>query len=347
MTRWGSVAAIAIFLGALGCADDTPRMRLGSLPFPGPRSLWAVADPNDLGMHRSDSFASRTRGIEETGHGIMYTCKAGFIDISHLREYTDWVKYIRDKLLAAWKNGRNTVAWKWDVSDFELRMTWPAWLRDLSPQEREKAVELLCLRAAQRATLITATWHEIGSWYGVETIPFISEAGSAFTWDDTTSHVLATQLAERALTWGPADWNTAVTHALTEMIKELQPVSRECLYEALDRVHGRWYRWGTAVRRDLAIGLAGDVKMPWFVPGLSCCPEPGPPLAVPSLRDVMGHDVRDNVEVRITPPAWLMKEIFAGRGVSEQISGEDQILAILEQMRGEFKAEWGPEADQP
>lgn len=347
MPRWGLVAIGAAWMAVAGCADDMPRMRLGSLPFPGPRSLWAVADPNNLGMHRSDSLWSRTLGIEEVGHGILYTCRAGFIDISHLREYTDWVKYLRDKLRGAWREGRGTVEWEWDTTRFEMRVTWPAWLKPMAFEERERAVDVICLRAAQRATLVTATWHEIGSWYGVETVPFISEAASAFTWDDTTSHVLATQLAERALAWGPSDWNVAVTRALNEMMKEWKPVSRACLDEALERVHGRWYRWGTAVRRDLATGLSGDVKMPWYVQDLSCCPEAPLPLAVPNLRDVMGHDLRENVEVRLTPPKWLMKAIFAGRGVSEQIAGEEQILAILEQMRGEFKAEWGPEADQP
>src|SRR5262249_12707791 len=95
---WGIVgAALAAAMLTGGVADEhTPRWRLGALPFPGPLSLYAAADATDLGMHRYTSWWERPFEEGEGARGIMYTCRAGFLDLAHLRDAVDWTRYLRD-----------------------------------------------------------------------------------------------------------------------------------------------------------------------------------------------------------------------------------------------------------
>ncbi|HSC70057.1 MAG TPA: DUF4056 domain-containing protein, partial [Candidatus Methylomirabilis sp.] len=100
-TGVGTANAVCLMLSVVLCAcasgSQTPRIRLGSTPFPGLLSLYAAADPRDLGMHRYEPWWERLVDPDETSWGNLYTCRAGFLDLGHLREYVDWARYIHDR----------------------------------------------------------------------------------------------------------------------------------------------------------------------------------------------------------------------------------------------------------
>src|SRR5436190_23969737 len=84
-------------MGSLGgCASsaaaDAPRDRLGCLPFPGPMTLYTVADPARLGHHRSGRWP-KPFADDEKERGILYTTRAGFLDLAHVRIAIDWTHY--------------------------------------------------------------------------------------------------------------------------------------------------------------------------------------------------------------------------------------------------------------
>src|SRR4051794_16399068 len=80
-----------------------PRDRLGCLPFPGLMTLYATADPARLGRHRYEDLP-RLFQEDEAGRGIIYTERAGFVDLAHVRIAIDWTRYcahaVRDALEA-------------------------------------------------------------------------------------------------------------------------------------------------------------------------------------------------------------------------------------------------------
>jgi hypothetical protein len=320
-------------------------MRLGSIPFPGPFTLYAVADPADLGEHRYE-------GGEHTTRGILYTAKAGFLDLSHLRESMDIVKYAHDQIAASLRvvqPGRyRACEVQWSDCSYGLDFTAPDWWCDLDAAERDAIVDEASILAAQRLAIDIGTWHEIGTWWGQETIPPFSEKNSALTWDDTTSHIVAAIVAGRALRDTQTPWNAAVTQHLSAMLTELGVVDPDCEAKAVEAVRGLWWSEGVPIRRDLDTGLASNIKTPWLAPGLDCCPQESPAeFILPDLANVRGRDLREAFYLRIKPESWMVRKALGCDECPREITSEREILAAVERLRGSLKEEFGPEADDP
>ncbi len=80
---WAGIIRRAI--AANGCIAQ-PRARMGCLPthtFAG-----TFLDPDNLGSHSYGPLAAMFEG-----DGIVYTCKGGNIDITHLRWNADYTRY--------------------------------------------------------------------------------------------------------------------------------------------------------------------------------------------------------------------------------------------------------------
>lgn len=338
-------------------APSEPRTRLGSIPFPGIFTLYATADPRHLGQHRYGPWWDKLDGPGETSRGIMYTCRAGFLDLSHLRDSIDWAKYIHDRALASLNALNNTTnsstSFTFSCSDakYEVQLRYPDWWLAAPPTEREALSREAAIRIGQRVAVIMATWHEIGTWYGQETIPGISEQNSAFTWDDGASHVVAAIVAGRAL-HSNDPWDIAVTRELDAALATLDAADGACESSAIRMVQDRWWRSGIAVRRDFSTGLDGTPKVPWVVPGLDCCPDPASLsssfLTVADLRDIRGRDLTSLLHVRITPSrSILRKSLGTSDFTPEAVEGEPDILLALERVRAEVQQRFGPDADRP
>ena len=355
---WALVAALC----AAGCAssEQLPHTRLGSIPFPGLFTLYETADPAKLGPHYYEPWWARLGRPGECGRGIMYTCRAGFLDLSHLREYTDWVKYLHDHARLALEGGPKQFGFEWSDARYDVEVVKPDWWATLSDTERATLTEEASICFAQRFVVVLGTWHELGTWYGQETIPGISEQGSALTWDDTTSHVVAAIVGGRALRTPDVPWNDAVANAMDATLTELGAVSEDVEAKAVQRVKGIWWKDGVAIRRDLDTGLGTGVKHPWTVPGLEGCvgaagvwPGEGvsggeaAALVVVGLDDVCGRDLRGVFEFTIKPEPRVMRHALGCAECPKTLDSEAEVLGVIERMRAEIKAKWGPDADHP
>jgi hypothetical protein len=329
-----------------GCSvGNEPRMRLGSIPFPGAFTLYSVADPTDLGEH---SYS----GPERTSRGILYTARAGFLDLSHLRESMDIVKYAHDQIASSMRIAEGGLcvvcSVSWSDCDYGVIFCAPEWWNTLDAAEREAIIDEAAVRQAQRLAIVIGTWHEIGTWWGQETIPPFSEKNSALTWDDTTSHVVAAIIAGEALHDRETPWNESVTRLLGEKLTELGVVDVDCEAKAVEAVRGKWWWSGVAIRRDLDTGIATNWKTPWLVSDLDCCPQASPQvLPLPDLSDVRGHDLRAAFELKIHPAHWMIKRALGCDDCPPLITSENQILAAIEHLRTALHEEFGPEADNP
>ncbi|MGH7243807.1 MAG: DUF4056 domain-containing protein [Phycisphaerales bacterium] len=345
-------------LGLLGgCATNTPsepRTRLGSIPFPGVFTLYATADPSHLGQHRYEAWWEKLDGPGETSRGILYSCRAGFLDLSHIRDTADWCKYIHDRSLEVLGNmgqgGASSHAFAFNCSDarYEVELRAPECWHALSQSERDDLTREAAIRIGQRMSVILSTWHEIGTWYGQETIPGISERNSAFTWDDGTSHVVASIIAGRALR-SRDPWDVAVTRELDAELASLGIVDPACQSRAIDMVKDRWWKDGTAARRDLDTGLEGQPKVPWLVQGLDCCSNSQyAELTVVDLRSVHGRDLSDLLHFRIIPSKSILRKALAcSSDCPSAIQSESDLFTALVNVRQDLKAVLGPHADEP
>ncbi|MFO0829817.1 MAG: DUF4056 domain-containing protein [Phycisphaerales bacterium] len=276
--RWLAVAAcasVALWFGARssGVGGEAPRARLGCLPFPGPMTLWCVADPDDVGRRAS---AQR---------GILYTCRAGFIDLAHLRETADWTRFVHDRVRVAFERGERAVTFSDGCgAEYRLELADPAGGErgDDAAARRERAATLI----AQRASYLVQVWHEAATWFGARTVPFIPEDRSSFTYDDGVAHVLGVRLAAAALDAVNArrspSFEDALDDALARELARLRAVHAADTIRATDAVRGRWWRDGTCVKRQMDVGLDTGVVVPWIVAGIGLCDEcPAEPQALP------------------------------------------------------------------
>jgi Protein of unknown function (DUF4056) len=262
------VTALIAVLAAGGCTIGGPKSRLGSLPFPGALTLWDVADPASLGDHVG--AAGSLSGLAESSRGTIYTCKAGFVDLAHLRESADWTKYAYDEIFAAFDRGDAYARFEDHYeAEYRVALAVPAAWSRFTPEARRSAQERASRIAAQRIAYLAMTWHEVATWFGERIIPLIPEDRSSFTYDDTIAHVIGVQLGGNAIamvTQGEADdFDAAMTIVLEGEMQRLGALSADQTYKAALAVQGRWWSGESCIKRQLATGLDEAFMVPWVI----------------------------------------------------------------------------------
>jgi hypothetical protein len=345
-------AALTLVLAGCSAPAGGPRMRIGSLPFPGIVSLYEAADPDDLGVHRSGSGVIRFGTPSERQRGTLYTRCAGFLDLCHLRESIDWTRFMHRRIAEALREMERgeppprSFALRCFDADIKIEVHRPAWWTELASGEREDLIEELSLRAAERLAVCIVTWHEIATWYGYQTVPGVPEHWSAFTWDDTAAHIIGANIGGRVLRDRADDWDLAVTDALDSRLKELEVVSREEQARAIQLVRDRWWKGWSPIRRDLDVGLGRRFKVPWIVEELGTN---AAVLSLPTLDDVHRRDLRGMIRLRITPSRGMMRKIMGSEDADppRSLEGEAGLLEAVERVRASMRDEFGEGFDQP
>src|ERR1043165_632532 len=180
--------------------------------------------PHHLGQH---SYGKHISGEK---NGALYTCKGGFMDISHIRAAIDWTVFLTFKIIV--ENG-----------DFELPAQEGGRMQ-LHFTNLEKLSTNEIASMAQKIAYERLLWHELASWqYHMPNYTF-NEQQSAFTPEDIYSNFLGTVIGRNvALRILQGDDSTAFTTIASEeidkMIDELRPVQgikqTEKAYDIVDR----------------------------------------------------------------------------------------------------------------
>lgn len=287
------------FRAELGEFAKLPRARMGALPFPGPLTLHTRADPDDLGHHWYDD-SSDNGDKSEHSRGIVYTRRAGFLDMSHVRNAADMTAYIHARTKLAITRGWEAMQFRsFERSHYLVRFKYPSEWERLGDEQRSRAADELAVRVAQHLAHDVMNWHEIITWYGYKSTIIFPERGSAFTYEDTTSHALGIDLAGVALRKGGC-FDSQMTALLSEAMDELQAVDEEEFESAIDLVKGEWWSTpGIVRRRMLDIGHDDGVIEPWIVPGMEH--DQTVVFRIPDLDVIEGLDCSDFYSLSIDP----------------------------------------------
>ncbi|MCL2640644.1 MAG: DUF4056 domain-containing protein, partial [Phycisphaerales bacterium] len=126
-----------------GQFQQSPRPRMGGLPWPGLFSGFSIADPNNLGYHAYNGLA----GFNEAHRGIIYTCNGGFIDMAHVRKSIDTAKYVQVRVEMALLNDWSALRLKsLEPSVYVLHLNYPEFWQSLSPSEKKALARELSIR---------------------------------------------------------------------------------------------------------------------------------------------------------------------------------------------------------
>jgi hypothetical protein len=338
------------------------RVKLGDVEVPG------FVRPNvlgieELGNHSYDSglvpLTMDEHGVDAENNGIAYTCRGGFVDTAHVRDNADWTFFLALRIARSLPEG-TTIDVPGDGAKRRVVVrAVPAEL--LARRGRFAAAAEL----AQRAAYEIGLWHEIASWYGVESVKGFSEKGSAFSPEDLYSNVLGIKigsaLASGTLPRTLEEYNVSLDAWLSAVLRRLDVLPRAEARAAMKSVDGLW--WDSrkllpdptmVLRRNLEIGSR---QAPWRLedglpPGeiprsvRDACQGAAPPLALSVPEALDGLTLSEVVTLEIEPDGWAGPARFPFPRPGGRLTSVD-FPAVVAAMRGQMQEVLGKRLDRP
>lgn len=294
-----------------------------------------VVEVGSLSAHKYGGSLGET-------NGIVYTCRGGFVDTAHLRDVADWTAYIAVNAMRLLEKGG------------DLKLSNEAGKRTITfePFGAEPSIEL-CVSLGRRIAYQLSIWHEIRTWFKTSAMSW-PERYSSFSPEDLYSNLLGATIGGDALL-DSKPYDEAMTSGITGMLTFLGAVPCAETIAALDAVNGRWWDQSKLLPADDFLLRrqfdAGPQVAPWFVtaPGVGC-PQPPTPLLlgvdeffVDATGDAIElssfYELAIDVDTTLIPPSFRVD----GRA---RITADD-FDAMIEKIRADAKAVFGPDADAP
>lgn len=286
--------------------QNEPKMRIGF--YPSSTLATEFLSIADLGQHFYQNNL-----LEK--NGIVYTCKAGQIDTTHLRKSADWTAYLASKTFKKIIKNKTEYSFKGkEPTIYYVKLNYPDNWQNLSGEEKEKIACDASIKLAQYLAYTITTWHEILTWFGYKSTGLYSEAPSAFSWEDSFSNLLGTHLADTALNNSKLSFNQAMSLAIFRELKKLEIQPRSIAILASEKVRGSWFTGHIPLTvkikaRNLDIGLDDGLVTPWLVPSLDCCCDSKPqPYPAPTLDSISKYGFSAKVEIK--PTSWETNKIL-------------------------------------
>ncbi|HEX8322439.1 MAG TPA: DUF4056 domain-containing protein [Tepidisphaeraceae bacterium] len=302
---------LSLFVVSAGCTGPSrPRPRVGSLPYPGFLTLYAVADPQHLGPHQSQRLVALPFTPTEVDRGIMYSRSGGFLDVAHIRKAIDWNHYVYAQIRDALKDKRPGLVFEGpDLVAYHLTFTYPPDWANGSEADQSNAQDLLPIVLSQHITYGMMTWHEVQTWYGYKSGAIFSEQASAFSYDDAMSHWVGITVAGkvlRDLQRDPLrDFDSSVTETLSATLASLGATKPDDTHRIVMSLEGSWWKDGQPLKRQVHVGLAEGYIRPLLVPAESGpLGDVGQRYPLPTLDNVNGRSFRSFCRVELELRCW-------------------------------------------
>jgi len=306
-----------------------PRIRIGSLasPFLGTKYI----EVDQLGKH---GYASRAY----ENNGIIYTCRAGHIDIAHVRNNADWTAHLSAVAYDHLRKNHTYFHFKTgEDSIYHVQLEYPAHWNKLSPVSKYKAMKEVSIGLGRYFTYISGVWHEVVTWFGYKSYGVYSEFHSAFSWEDTFSNVLGDFLGEQSLLDTTGTYDEAMTMLLKQYLGMLDPQPAKVGEEAAKMLEGKWFSNGflhvNMYRRNYDIGFADGLITPATIP-YGCQTEDQTPIQirVPNTDFLKDHGF--SMQLEIEPREWEKNKILevvypGGDAAGERIDPRRHLMTIL------------------
>jgi hypothetical protein len=285
------------------------------------------------------------------GNGVLYTCRAGHIDTTHLRIAADWTAFLASKSYRHLMQGDTTYSFGMiaDRSRHQMHITYPANWSSLSPAQRDPIAREAALVLGPYMAFTMVTWHEILTWFGYKSVVIVPEYHSSFSWEDTYSNLLGTVLAARALRDTQHTFDQAMTIALDDELHRLGVQPAKVARQASASVQYEWYSGsiGTFInmkKRGLDIGTDTGFVTPIRVPNVPPCGGTEPALCpAPRLDGLAKYGFTAVPEI---VPHELVKfkilHIAHPDGGGSRIRPDVDYPTIMAEIRREAIARYGP-----
>jgi hypothetical protein len=300
----GVDTACATFLGSKD-AHAAPRGRIAC--YASSTVGTRYPDPFHLGPH-SYRFNMWER------NGIVYTCRGGHIDVTHLRKAADWTAYLACRVRQTLLSDKTRLSYRMrEPSKYRIVFEYPKVWTSLPPETRERVASDVAIQVAQYCTFTGMVWHEILTWFGYKSIGFYPEYPSAFSWEDVYSNLVGSRVAVEALRDPDRGYEEAMTALIDQELQRLGVKPRHTAWKAGEAVRGQWFvgdfLFCDMVKRNFDVGWDDGFVTPWLVSGMTECSSEAPALhGVPDLSSLGGYGFSARLEIE--PREWERKEIL-------------------------------------
>jgi hypothetical protein len=338
------------------------RVKVAGVRVPGVK-IENIIGADDVGRHQYDSGMiargsdkSRFLGSSER-NGLVYTCRGGFIDTAHLRDYADWTIYFAAQIARR----------IYDGGTFELPREGGSRRVIVRPVARElldqRELKLNVVPIAQWIAFQMSIWHEIVTWYGWSNLKLFSERASAFSPEDLYSNLLGTKIAGGIILTRAARtdqlFNENMGEWMEAVFERLEAVPAEAGKGAARYVDQVWWdstrrvpETALVLRRNFGIGRE---IVPWTIEQAywselvdekhrDFCGGTPVPLMLRNPDGFHGAKFRDIVtfEIDVDPK---LEDFPIPRPNSRRIT-QDDFPEIIEAIKVENREEFGAEAGQ-
>ncbi len=346
------------------CAFGTDlRVRLGQLPIPWLK-VGRVLAPEDLGPHRYDGATAAIDDERENAfpwgeaNGLMYTCRAGFLDTAHIREQVDWVAFFISQIDRNLSTGTEVDL---TPEGAERRLV----LKPVPPELIEEyGRDEVIIAIAQWLAYQGSVWHEIAQWYGWSLVNLYPEYLSGFSPEDPISNAIGISLLSGAeikdILASEKTYNRQVDQLIQIALEGLEPVSSPLGNRAVQAVDQVWWDStsrlpdNTVVRRRYL--ETGTTLEAWLLPnGLAppglradlekeCGSDPQP--LVFRIPEALGeYPFKEFASLVITPHGFPAQQaIFTEVGPTIT---QDDFPRLMEDVRQQTEEKLGPRAHLP
>jgi len=277
-----------------GSVKPLPRIRIGRYASPSVGTVFL--DPEKIGPHHYG------RGSGEK-KGIVYTCKAGHVDLAHARKSADWAAYLYWNFVDRLNKKETELSFKFrEPARYYVELTYPQNWDSMSQSQKDAVVKDVAVRLAGYSAFTGTMFHEMLTWFGYKSTGIWSEFPSAFAWEDCFSDLFGTYLAGKALRDTEHGYDQAFTIVLDRELKDLGAQPKKVALRASKSVHGQWYSgdfmWINMKARNFDIGVDDGYITPWLVPEMAECPgAKARPYPVPNLDGIRKHGFKIKFEL--------------------------------------------------
>ena len=202
-----------------------------------------IVDLSNIGNHNAN----------DEKNGLIYSGKAGFLDLGHIRELCDLTKHVYDQIVA--NNGSPlTIKTLHGEAVFYSSLAQNIWLP-----------------AAMAIAYTDSVGYEIYTYR----IFKLGNHHSSFSPEDLCSNFLGTIVARRAISTGKG-FNTEVTKKLNQLIQDLDGQNQAESLKAFDLIKKRWVNFNGArsVLKNSYLRRRNFTQTPWKTGHSSDSPTP-------------------------------------------------------------------------
>ena len=339
-------------------------VQIRSIPMPG-YEIQNVLDIDGLGTHQYNKGAvalqprGQERVVSDEASGILYTCRGGFIDISHVRDNADRTLYFAVQIArSAATGGSFPIAGEGAERRIVVRPLDPRLVRTYGFRE-------VVTQLAEWLDYQASIWHEIATWYGWSSTRF-SERPSAFSPEDLYSNLVGAKIAGLVIRRQEASseigYNRAVTALLKDALGKLGPLPQEATRRAFALVDGIWWDSTKRVPDNQLVRhrnfTVGPTLSPWKLRDAQissalaadqrefdqACRSDWSPLRLTVPDRLSGVPFRRMATLEIKPGELLVKNGFPSGG---KLVTQDDFPAVIKVIAQAAEAELGPGAGVP